>query len=311
MVRYKHMQVALLGLSGMGKIVLEKLLVDGHEIILWSSVRDELERVRSEKAEFVVSQKLKIVHSVEELQNLLRKPVIVWVSQPVGEPTETLLSQISHLVGAGDVVIDGGKSNYKDTDRRSQNFEKSGVKFLGIGVAGGVHAIENGCSLMVGGNFEAYQYIAPILESLIKPEGIDTYFGAGGAGHFVAMVHAGVESAMLQSVSEGLSLLKKSDYRLDLVDAANTWQGGGTVSSFVLDMAMDALDKDRELSQTDGNLSTSDGVRWMIDDAKLKGVRVPVTAQAFDFAARSQYDKLIAETFVAKLIKAMRKEIEG
>lgn len=305
------MQIAILGLAGMGKIVIDKLLEDSHELVIWNNSKEELERIRSEKADFIVNQKLKIVHSIEELQNVLRKPIVMWISAPVGEPTESMIAQVSQIISAGDIVIDGGNSNYKDTQRRFEDFEKRGLKFLGIGIEGGIHAVENGCALMVGGNFDAYQYINPVRQSLIKPNGAESYFGPGGAGHFVNMVHKGVEAGMMQGIAEGLSLLNKSDYDLDLVDVVNTWQGGGTVSSFLLDMVMDGLENDPALTSVDGILSTNQSVRWMIDDAKSKGLNVPVIAQAFDFESRSQYDKIIAESFAALLIQTMKKEIRG
>jgi 6-phosphogluconate dehydrogenase len=302
---YKYMQVGILGLSGEGKLIVEKLLKEGHEIVLMSSSKDEIEKIRTENAEFIVGQKLNIV------QNLIRKPMVTWLSLAVGEPTESMLGQLTQIVSAGDVIVDCASSHYKDTERRAEEYSKRGVKYLGIGVSGGVHASVNGLSVMVGGDFNAYQFVNPILESLIKPNGTHSYYGSGGAGHFVTMVHDGIETGIVHSISEGISLLKKSEYDIDLIDAVNTWQGGGTISSFLLDMAMDALDTDPNLTQFKGSLNINQAARWMIEDAKNRGIVVPVIAQALDFESRSQYDKMVAETFTARLIQAMRKEVGG
>ena len=305
------MQVAILGLSNTGKLMAEKLLADGHELVVWNSSKEELEEIRTEKAEFIVNQKLKLVHSIEESQNLLRKPRVLWSMLPSGEPTETLMLQINQFVEAGDIVVDCANSNFKDTERRFNEFEKRGVKFLGIGVAGGVHALENGYCLMVGGNSDAYQYLVPVLESLAKPNGDHTYFGSGGAGHFVNMVHSGIESGMVQAIAEGLGILRKSNYQIDPTDAASNWQGGGIISSFLLDIATDALIKDPTLSQLDGRIDTASTEKWAIEEAKATNVPVPVTAQSVDFREKSQYDKAIQDTFVAKIIQAMRNEWRG
>ncbi len=303
------MQLAILGLSKTGKLIAEKLLADGHELVIWNNSKDALEEIRTEKAEFIVNQKLILVHSIEEMQNILRKPKVMWSMQVPGEPTESLLLQLNQFTDAGDIVIDGGNSNFKDTQRRFDEFEKKGVKFLGIGIEGGVNALENGCCLMVGGNPDAYQYIVPILESLAKPNGIHTYFGSGGSGHFVNMVHSAIEAGMMQAIAEGIGILRKSDYQLDPAEAANTWQGGAIVSSFLLDMAIDAMVKDPNLSQFDGRIHSSSLTKWAQERAKETSVPTPVTEKSLEFAEKSQYDKAIADTTVAKIVQAIKKEM--
>lgn len=305
------MQVAVLGLTNNGKLIVEKLLASGHEIVVWDRSKELLDAIRIEKAEFIVSQKLNIVHSLDEMQNFLRKPRIIWSLQQVGEPTETTLSQLHQYVESGDVVIDGATTNFKDTNRHSGDFENKGVKFLGIGIAGGVHALESGACLMVGGNAEAYQYIAPILDNLASPDGVHNYFGIGGAGHFVKMVHDGIEYGMIQAISEGLGVLSKSEYKLDIGEVADTWQDGAIVSSFLLDMVIDASVKDPSFSQFDGNIPSDPSVKWTIDQAKLSNLPVPAIEQSFEFRTKSSYDKLVQDTIIAKIVQAMKREIDG
>ncbi|HSW47993.1 MAG TPA: NAD(P)-binding domain-containing protein [Candidatus Saccharimonadales bacterium] len=305
------MQVAILGLSDAGKIMLSKLLDAGHEVVVWNNSKEELEQIRTEKAEFIVNQKLTIVHSIDEAQNILRKPRVLCSMQEAGEPTETMLLQLNQFTEAGDVVIDGSNSNYKDTERRFEEFDKRDVKFLGIGLTGGVSAGENGFCLMIGGDPDAYQYLSPIFETLAMPNGAHSYFGSGGAGHFVNMVHSAVEEGMLQVVAEGMGILRKSDYQLDSAYVANTWQDGAIVSSFIVDMAIDALIKDPNLSEFDGRIIAPKLAKLAREQAKETSVLIPAITQSLDFSEKSQYDNAIAQTFTAKLIQAMKREIDG
>ena len=305
------MQVAVLGLTKNGKLIVEKLLADTHEVIVWDPAKEPLEAIRIEKAEFIVNQKLVIVHTLEELQNLLRKPKVFWCMQPAGEPTETTLSQIFQLTESGDVVIDGGDTNFKDTDRHFEEFEKKGVRFLGIGIVGGAHALESGACLMIGGNPDGYQYVIPLLDSIADPEGTHTYFGIGGAGHFVKMIHDGIEYGMTQAIAEGVGLLSKSGYSLDIGEVIDTWQEGSVVSSFLLDMVIDAVVKDPEFSQGTGQISVDPSAKWTVDLAKANNLPISVTEQAVEFRDRSTYDKVVQDTIVAKAIQAIKKEIGG
>lgn len=305
------MQVALLGLPLMGRILADKLLADGHEVVAWDNAKEALEQIRTDKAEFVVNQKLTIIHTLEELRTILRKPRVFLLMQKPGEPTESLLSQLNNFMEAGDVVMDGANSFFKDTNRRYEDYEKRGIKFLGVGIAGGINVLENGCSLMVGGSNDAYQYMIPVLDSLAKPNSVHAYFGTGGAGHYVKMVHDGIELGMSQAIAEGMTVLSKSGYQLDPKDAVYTWQQGGTISSFMLDMVTDVLSTDPSLSQYDGSMNIPSSAGDAAATAKESGVQIPVTNQALDFQKRAQYDKLIQETFTAKMVQAMRKEWDG
>jgi 6-phosphogluconate dehydrogenase len=305
------MQVAVLGLTKNGRLIVEKLLSENHDVIVWDRAKEPLEAIRTEKAEFIVNQKLIIVHTLEELQNFLRKPRIIWCMQETGEPTETTLSQINQFTESGDVVIDGGDTYFKDTNRHFEDFEKKGVRFLGIGIAGGVHAYENGACLMIGGDQDGYQYIIPLLDAVTDPEGTYTYFGTGGAGHFVKMVHDGVEYGMTQAISEGIGLLSRSEYSLNIQDVVDTWQEGGITSSFLLDMVTGASVKDPGFSQNDGQTSVEPTAKWMVDLAKANSLPISVTEQAVQFRDKSKYDKAVQETTVAKVVKAIKKEIGG
>lgn len=306
------MQIAVLGMGKMGKMIAEKLLVDGHEVVVWNRTHEVLDKMRVEKASYVIGQKLKIARTFEELRQMMAKPRLIWLMLPAGEVTETVLQEIQNgVVSQGDVVIDGGNANYQDTQRRYKLLEGKGIKYLGIGVAGGMHGMNNGFSLMVGGNQSAYDYITVILDSLAKPNGGHTFFGPSGAGHFVKMVHNGVEYGMMQAIAEGFGVLAKSEYKFDLVSVGNTWQRGSVVASFLVYLAVTALIKNRRLEDYDGFIDATGGGQWTVDVAKLLKVPTPVIEQALEFRKKSQYDKGVQETFVAKLVAALRHEFGG
>lgn len=306
------MQIAILGMGKMGRNIAEKLLVEGHKVVVWNRSQEVLDKMRMEKASYIVKQQLQIVRQLDELRTVLAKPRIVWLMLPAGEPTDEILNLLLEgVVDKGDVVIDGGNAFYKDTQKRYKEVEAKGVKFLGIGVSGGVHGLQNGYPMMVGGNQSAYDYITVILDSLAKPNGGHTYFGEGGAGHFVKMVHNGIEYGMMQSIAEGFGVLAKSEYKLNLVDVGNNWQRGSIVASFLVYEAINALIKDPRLEQFDGYIDAKGEGEWTVNTAKELHVPTPVIAQSFDFRKKSQYDKGVQETFVAKMVAALRHEFGG
>lgn len=305
------MQLAILGLGKMGRSIAEKLMTEGHQVVVWNRSQDILEQLRVEKAEFIINQKLTLAHSVVELRTALLKPRIIWSMLPAGEATESVLTEVSQFVEGGDIVIDGGNAFYQDTEKRAANFQAKGVKYLGIGVSGGIHGMENGFSLMAGGDQEAYTYVTPILDSLAKPGGIHSYFGPGGAGHFVKMIHNGIEYGMMQAIAEGFGVMTKTKYNLDLMSVVNTYQSGSIVSSFLLDMVSDALAKDATLAQTVGNIGISGEGDWTVQQAKEENVPIDAIEASLNFRKKSQYDKGVQETFTAKLVQAMRHEFGG
>ncbi len=306
------MQIAILGMGKMGKNIAERLMIGGHQVSVWNRSPEVLQKMRLEKASFIVDQKLIIVRSLDELKSDLIKPRVIWLMLPAGDVIDEVLQDLLiHSIDKNDIIIDGSDEQYEHSEERYRNYERVGLKYLGIGVAGGIHGLENGYSLMVGGNKSAYDYITPILDSLTKPNGGHDYFGTGGAGHFVKMVHAGVEYGMMQSIAEGFGILAKSGYKLNLVDVGNNWQRGSIVSSFLVYMAVSALIKDHNLDQFDGYIESKGEGEWALMAAKQLGVPVPVIEQSLEFRKKSLYDKATQDTFVAKMVAAIRHEFGG
>ena len=230
---------------------------------------------------------------------------------PAGETTQNILDEVSGYLEKGDIVIDGGNSNYKDTQRRFEKLSEDGLLFLGIGVSGGIISAKEGYPIMVGGSREAYEHIIPILDSLSKPHGGYEYFGEGGAGHFVKMIHNGIEYGIMQSLGEGFEVLEKAPYSFDLLSVVRLWQKGTLVSGFMLDRAEEVLEKDGKLESIDGVIAESGEARWTVDQASEEGVRVEIIERSLDFRRRSQSDRSVSSSFTAKMVAALRNAFGG
>ncbi len=285
------MKLGFIGLGKMGSRMVKKLLQEGHEVVAWT---------RSEST-----------ITIEELVQSLEKPRVIWSMVPAGEATEEVLSEVNKHVEPGDIIIDGGNAFYKDTERRYEKLKTKNIKFLGIGVSGGLIAAEDGYPLMVGGDKEAYEYVGSILDSLAKPNGGHEYFGTGGAGHFVKMIHNGIEYGIMQSLGEGFGVLDKSPYKLDLLKVAKLWQRGTLVSGFMLDRVVEALQKDPKLDNIVGVIAESGEAQWTIEQAKEEGVDVEIIERSLEFRRRSQTDPKVQQSFTARMVAALRQAFGG
>lgn len=292
------MKIAVLGLGKMGSRIAQTLNAEGHEVIGWNRSKKPLDGIQT-------STNLK-----EVVQNL-SSPKILWLMLPAGAPTQETIDEISRNLKKGDIVIDGGNARFTDTQKRYQDFQKSGIEFLGIGVSGGILAQKNGYPLMVGGSKKAYEHIKPILDSLAKPNGGYEYFGEGGAGHFVKMVHNGIEYGIMQSLAEGFEIMAKSEYKFNLLQIAKLWQKGTLVSGFMLDRAVDALTQNPNLENMAGPVSESGEARWTIEEARKEGVDAEIIEKSLEYRVRSQTDAKIQNSFTAKMLNALRKSFGG
>lgn len=294
------MKIGIIGLGKMGSRIAQKLNTEGHEVVAWNRTESKIQNLE-----------FKIAESIRDLVASLESPRIVWLMLPSGETTQNILDDVQEFVQKGDIVIDGGNAHFADTDKRYQHFKSLGIEFLGIGVSGGVIAAESGYPLMVGGSKKAYDFIAPVLDSLSKPAGGHQYFGEGGAGHFVKMVHNGIEYGIMQSLAEGFAVLEKSEYKFNLSEVAKLWQKGSLVSGFMLDRAADVLAQNLDLENMAGSISESGEARWTIDEAKKENVQVEIIQKSLDYRTRSQTDKTIQNSFTAKMLNALRNAFGG
>ena len=309
------MQVGFIGLGRMGNRMVTKLVNEGHEVVVWNRTRSKAEELKAELDSSPSAQNdtgsLAIADSIEDLVSSLEKPRIVWSMLPAGKATQETLDEIEKYVEAGDIVIDGGNAHYTDTQKRFDHFRKKGILFLGIGVSGGIIAARDGYPLMAGGDKGAYDHIKPILDSLAKPSGGHKYFGEGGAGHFVKMVHNGIEYGIMQSIGEGYGVLEKSPYNLDLVNVAKLYQKSTLVSGFMMARTIEALESDPKLEKLDGYIEASGEGDWTVEEAKEKNLPIEVIETALNFRTKSRSDKKISSSFAARMVAALRAVFGG
>jgi 6-phosphogluconate dehydrogenase len=304
-------QIGFIGLGKMGTRMVEKLLREGHVVIGWNRTRDVTEKFHLTLSEQGLDASFIASDDIESLVKGLTTPRVIWVMLPAGDATKMTLREVAKYADEGDIIIDGGNSYYKDTEKHASDFRALGMRFLGIGVSGGVQAGKNGYPLMIGGEVSAYEHIKPLLDSLAKPGGAYAYFGTGGAGHFVKMVHNGIEYGMMQAIGEGFGVLDKAPYQFDLLEASKLWQRGSIISGFLMNCAKNALDKDSRLSGIDGKISATGEAEWMVSQAKEEGVPVENIEQSVTFRQKSQSDPAISSSFAAKMVAALRHEFGG
>ena len=246
-------------------------------------------------------------YSLEEMaQKLEASPRIVWLMVPAGQVTDDTIQHVMTLLKPGDIIIDGGNSNYKDTMRRAQEVAAKGLHFMDCGTSGGIWGLKEGYSLMIGGERPIFEHCEPIFKTL-APENGYGYMGASGAGHFVKMVHNGVEYGMLQAYGEGFEILEKSQFNLDLRDVTRVWQNGSVVRSWLLDLAANAFKEDPTLANIRGYVEDSGEGRWTVQAAIDENVPAPVITLSLlqRFVSRQQ------ESFSAKVIAALRQQFGG
>ncbi len=307
-----NMKIGLIGFGKMGSRIAEKLLTEGHEVVGWNRSNETIENFKFKISNLKLNDSQFIVaDDIEQLIKQLKAPRIVWLMLPSGVPTQTVLDEVAKYTQKDDIVIDGGNAFYQDTQKRNEEFSARGIRFLGIGVSGGIIAEKEGYPLMVGGDKSAYEYIKPVLDSLAKPGGGHEYFGYGGAGHFVKMVHNGVEYGMMQAIGEGFGVLQKAKYNFDLLKVAKLWQKGTIVDSFLIDRAKDALEKDANLADIVGEIAATGEAEWTINEAKKEDVPVGVIESSLEFRKKSLVENKVKESFAAKMVAALRREFGG
>lgn len=298
------MKIAIAGLGKMGSRMAEKLVRDGQEVVVWNRTHQKAVDLAAQLSDY---KNIYVADSIEALVKALDPPRVVLVMLPEGEPTELLLNEVGGLLDKADILIDAGNSYYEDTERRARQLEDKGIRFLGMGVSGGIIAVTEGYPQMVGGNQSAYEYVKPLLDSLAKPNGGHEYFGAGGAGHFVKMVHNGIEYPIMQALGEGFGILENSEYGFDLVKIAKLYQKGTLVSGFMLDRTVEAFQNDPHLEKIEGVIgSASPEAAWTIDVAKKNNLPVESIEQARSFRLRSETDPYVQKSFAARLVGALR-----
>lgn len=296
------MKAAMIGLGKMGANMARRLIEGGHEIVGYN-------RTSSVTTEMAAKDGLLPAFSLEELVNQLPSSRVIWMMIPAGLPTETMIQSLIPLLGKGDVLIDGGNSFYKDTLKNGPGLEENGIHFIDVGTSGGIWGREEGYSMMVGGSSQAVQIITPLLKTLApEPDLGWGHVGPLGSGHFVKMIHNGIEYGIMQAYAEGFEILNsKEEFSLDLHQISEVWRFGSVIRSWLLDLTSNALSENPDLKGIKGWVADSGEGRWTVFESIDLDIPAPVITAALQarFASRKE------ENFAAKLLAAMRNQFGG
>jgi len=292
------MKIGMVGLGRMGGNMTVRLLRKGHEVVAFDPSDDA--RMRAGEAG------AKPAASLEELVSSLDPPRTVWIMVPAGPITDQTLDRLGGLMSEDDLIIDGGNSNWKESIAHGEQLQTKGVALLDCGTSGGIWGLENGYCLMVGGRREMFDRAEPVFRALAPPGGY-AYVGRSGAGHFVKMVHNGIEYGLLAAYGEGFDILRASQFDLDLPTIAAIWRYGSVVRSWLLELLVNAYQRDPDLSTVRGWVEDSGEGRWTVQVAIDENVPAPITALALFARFASRQD----ESYAAKVIAALRNEFGG
>ncbi len=295
------MEIAMVGLGKMGGNMTKRLIQGGHRLVVTARTPESVAAAVKDGAIGA--------SSLEELLSELSEPRTVWVMVPAGNPTESVINQLSEHMAKGDIIIDGGNSNYKDTMRRAEVLASIGIQFVDVGTSGGIWGLAEGYSMMVGGNDAAVERIRPALETLAPATDKGWgHVGPAGSGHFVKMIHNGIEYGLMQAYAEGFDILRaKEQMALDLHQIAEIWQYGSVVRSWLLDLTANALADDPELTDIKGWVADSGEGRWTVFESVDLDVPAPIITLALQMRFISRQD----ESYAAKLLAAMRNQFGG
>jgi 6-phosphogluconate dehydrogenase len=296
------MEIGFVGLGKMGMNMVERLRRDNHKIVAFDLEAEKLEEVSTFGADGV--------DSLKAMVSRLKAPRGVWVMVPAGEPTETTINQLAELLEPDDTIIDGGNTNYHDDVRRAGELAKKKLHLVDAGTSGGIWGLKVGYCLMIGGEQEIFRRYEPIFKTLAPVDGYG-YMGGSGAGHYVKMVHNGIEYGLMQAYAEGFEAMHKSEYRLDLAKVASLWGQGAVVRSWLLELTADTLQRDPGLRRIKGFVVDSGEGRWMVQDAIDKEIAAPIITMSLFARFRSRADKGAEGTFAEKLVAALRSQFGG
>ncbi len=292
------MDIGFVGLGKMGLNMVTRLRRDHHRVVVYDRAPEAIRQAEGEGCTGA--------RSLGDLVAKLAAPRTVWIMVPSGGPTEETIAAVAGLLQPGDTIVDGGNTCFHDDVRRAGELNARGLHYVDVGTSGGIWGLQNGYCLMVGGESAVVDRLAPIFTTLAPPDGW-AHVGGVGAGHYVKMVHNGIEYSLMQGYAEGFELMAKSGYRLNLGRIADLWMHGSVVRSWLLELAAGALKTDPHLAGLTGYVQDSGEGRWMIREAIDKDVPVPTLTAALFTRFRSRQDSSFAE----KLLAALRNAFGG
>lgn len=292
------MHIGLIGLGKMGFNLGLNLLDNNFDVVAF----DVSEEARAKFAE----TKGSAAGSLKELVEQLPSPKIIWSMVPAGEITDKVLEELKGYLSKGDILMDGGNSNYKQSVERAKVFAESGIHFFDVGTSGGTDGARHGVCTMIGGDAEVFQTIEPIFQAISVENGYH-YAGKSGSGHFLKMVHNGIEYGMMQAIAEGFEVLEKSDYDFDYEHVAKMWNNGSVVRSWLMELVESAFSKDPKLDAIRGVMHSSGEGKWTVETALELQAATPVIAMSL----MMRYRSLDEDTFSGKVVAALRNEFGG
>ncbi|MBU6391214.1 MAG: decarboxylating 6-phosphogluconate dehydrogenase [Planctomycetes bacterium] len=294
------MQIGMIGLGRMGMNMTRRLIKGRHKVVAYNRTPERVKEIVKEGA--------KGSHSIEELVRMLTPPRVIWLMVPAGKPVDGSIEKLRGLLQKGDIIIDGGNSFYKDDIRHEQELRPSGIHYMDVGVSGGIWGLKIGYCLMIGGDKKIYRYLEPLFKTLAPKDGY-LYCGKTGAGHFVKMVHNGIEYGMMAALGEGFEIMKASPYggNIDFAEVAHLWNQGSVIRSWLLELAAAAFKKDKDLSSVCGYVEDSGEGRWTVQQA----IDTDVPAPVITFSLFQRFRSRRTEAFSDKIIAALRHEFGG
>lgn len=292
------MQLGFIGLGRMGANMVQRLLEGGHAVAGYDQNPEAVERITRLGAAGAAT----LTGFLEKLST----PRAIWIMVPAGEPVTETINALLPRLSAGDLLIDGGNSYYKDAIKRAEMLREKGLSFLDVGTSGGIWGLSAGYCMMIGGEEESFKKLEPFFKTLAPKEGY-LYCGGSGAGHYAKMVHNGIEYAMLEAYGEGFELLKTSPFQFDLNQISHLWNQGSVVRSWLLELAEEAFAKDPTLAGVKGHVDDSGEGRWTVLEAVERAVPVPAIAASLFRRFQSRQEERFSDQFIA----ALRKEFGG
>ncbi|MEI7027755.1 phosphogluconate dehydrogenase (NAD(+)-dependent, decarboxylating) [Paenibacillus sp. y28] len=292
------MKVGLVGLGKMGLNLAMNMMEHGHQVAAYD--------VNAEAVAGVSAAGGTGVHSLAELVGQLECPRVLWLMVPSGALTENVIAELTPLLSAGDILMDGGNSNYKDSVRRAAQLKERGLHFLDVGTSGGMEGARHGACTMIGGELDVFKTVEPLFNSICVDQGY-LYAGPSGSGHFLKMVHNGIEYGMMQSIAEGFEILDKGPYPFDYEQVARVWSNGSVIRSWLMDLTQHAFSEDPKLEALKGVMQSSGEGKWTVEAALEFQTAAPIIALSLMMRYRSMQE----DTFSGKVVAALRNQFGG
>lgn len=288
------MKIAYIGLGKMGKNMVLRLLEQGMDLVVWNRSPEPVKEV--------VAAGATAAANFADLLKALPEPRVIWLMLPAGQVTDQIISELLPHLKSGDLLIDGGNSFYKDTIRRSSELAKKGINYLDIGVSGGPGGARTGASMMIGGNKVDYDYVLPVIKAACSKDAYG-YVGGSGSGHFVKMIHNGIEYGMMQAIAEGAAVLEKSPLKPDLAEVFRIYNNRTVIESRLINWAREAFEENPKLENISSVIAHTGEGEWTVDAAKELGIAVPIIEQSFQVRVNSSQEP---ENFRNKVVSILR-----